>query len=895
MDNQMDFDVDFKLPLSSLLGDAAEGIRHQPDWLLLCAVIVLLMQAGFMCVESGLVREKNSISVAVKNLADLLVSIASFWMIGFSIMFGATVWGLFGVGRWLPDFAASDSLAAFFVFQAVFCGTATTIVSGAVAERMRFHGYLISCVCISALLYPVVGHWVWASGIDGVAVGWLEGLGFRDFAGSTVVHSVGGWAALASCIVIGPRMGRFRKHGKPREIQPSNLTLAYLGTFILFFGWFGFNCGSTFKATSDIAPVAVNTLLGACFGGLSSMLLSSLRAGVPDPRSIINGLLGGLVGITASGSMIDPKSAALIGAIAGVVVMLAEQLLVRLRIDDAVGAIPVHGFCGAWGTIAFALFIRADELAPGLSRGEFLAVQVFGVLATFGFVFSGTYLLLRGVGLLYRLRVDPETERLGLNVAEHNASSRLLDLAVSMDAAAKMRKLDPNCKVQPEFGTAIGDLIDSYNTMVDHICDDQSALAEATERAESLTAILDDSPNEIVIVHADSGHVFSLNRGARVNLQRNEEELKELTFDCLFETEFGELKQFRLTAFDNQTGYTQQSAMAIRKDGSTYPASISVQHAEFLGHEVLVILAVDMTNQVELKERLHAAEKMEAVGQLAAGIAHEINTPLQCMSGNMEFLQGFQKNVQKTLTNLAENRSDGHAVEQIAGKLGSDRWTRLLGESGAAIADTQESINRVVQIVGAMRVLSHPGQSGKANASVNEILRNSIAISRGQWKYAAEMELALCESEPSIACHANELSQVFCNLFVNAADAIGEKNEASSSTSLGLISVSSSVENDGVLIKVGDTGNGMPESVRRRCFDPFYTTKPVGKGTGQGLSIAYQIIVKRHGGTIDIASEDGVGTEFLIWVPTLDSDKSLERMTDTNVEPEEYKMCGAAV
>ncbi|PHQ33939.1 ammonium transporter [Rhodopirellula bahusiensis] len=891
----MAFELDSRLLLSYPLGDATQDMGHQPDWLLLCAVIVLLMQAGFMCVESGLVREKNSISVAVKNLADLLVSVASFWVIGFSIMFGSTVLGLFGVGLWLPDFASSDSLAAFFVFQAVFCGTATTIVSGAVAERMRFHGYLISCVCISALIYPIVGHWVWASGINGMSAGWLEALGFRDFAGSTVVHSVGGWAALASCIVIGPRMGRFQKSGPPREIQPSNLTLAYLGAFILFFGWFGFNCGSTFKASSEIAPVAVNTLLGACFGGLAAMLLSSFREGVPDPRSIINGLLGGLVGITASGSMIDPKSAALIGAVSGVVVLLADLLLIRLKVDDAVGAIAVHGFCGAWGTIALALFIRADELAPGLSRWDFLAVQAFGVLATFGFVFVGTYLLLRTVGVFYQLRVDPETERLGLNVAEHKASSRLLDLAVSMDAASRMRKLDPSCKVQPEYGTAIGDLVDSYNKMVDHICDDQSALAEATERAESLTAILDDSPNEIVIVHADSGQVFSLNRGARTNLQWDEDEFSELTFDSIFETEFGELKQFRLSAFDDQTGFTQQSATAVRKDGSTYPASISVQHAEFLGNEVLVVLAVDMTSQADLKERLHAAEKMEAVGQLAAGIAHEINTPLQCMSGNIEFLQDFQENVQKTLQLLAENKSDDAEIQEITNKLNSDRWKRLLGESDAAIADTQESISRVVQIVGAMRVLSHPGQSGKANTSVNEVLRNSVAISRGRWKYAAEMELELCEAEPNIDCHANELSQVFCNLFVNAADAIGEKSEVSSSSELGRISVTSSLKDDGVLITVGDTGNGMPESVRRRCFDQFYTTKPVGKGTGQGLSIAYQIIVKRHGGTIDIASEDGVGTEFQIWVPTDDSDKAVERTAKSSKMPREQAVGVTAV
>jgi signal transduction histidine kinase len=265
------------------------------------------------------------------------------------------------------------------------------------------------------------------------------------------------------------------------------------------------------------------------------------------------------------------------------------------------------------------------------------------------------------------------------------------------------------------------------------------------------------------------------------------------------------------------------------------------------------------------------------------------------MSGNIEFLQNFQKSVQETLAVLAESKFDEQTMQELTERLSSDRWVHLLGESDAAIADTQESINRVVQIVGAMRVLSHPGQTGKASSSINEILRNSVAISRGRWKYAAEMELDLCESEPSVEGHANELSQVFCNLFVNAADAIGEKNEAMSSSDLGRILVSSSVEKDGVLIKVRDTGGGMPESVRRRCFEQFFTTKPVGKGTGQGLSIAYQIIVERHGGTIDIASEDGMGTEFQIWLPEQSPSKTNAGMDGAKAGQGTQTACSTAV
>lgn len=847
--------------------DSFSNENHQADWLVLCAAIVLLMQAGFMCLESGLVREKNSINTAVKNLTDLLVSVCFYWIAGFALMFGTTSLGLVGTGQWMPDFSSTESLAAFFLFQAMFCGTAATIVSGAVAERMRFHGYLLTCALIAVFIYPVVGHWAWASGVDGVNQGWLENIGFRDFAGSTVVHSVGGWAALAACIAIGPRLGRFRGNGRVREIQPSNLTLAYLGTFILFFGWFGFNCGSTLQVNRDIAPIAVNTLLGGCFGGISAVLISSLRLGVPEPKSICNGLLGGLVSITAAGNMIDPRSAAIIGAIAGVIVILSEWLLLKFKIDDAVGAIPVHGFCGAWGTIALAAFIHEESLPAHTSRWEFFSIQSLGVTATFAYVFGGIYGLLRLLQWCYPLRVKAKTEQIGLNVVEHNASSRLLDLAVSMDSAAKLKRLHPDCKIAPEFGTAVGDLIASFNQMVDQICNDQSALEAATQRAESLTVILDESPNEIVIIHAETGRIVSMNCGARANMQWDEDELPELMFEDLFETGFQTLQEFRHSEFNGDRAFTQRTVSALRKDGSNYPASISVQHADFLDQQVLVILTVDMTDQEQMKERLHAAEKMEAIGLLASGIAHEINTPLQSITGNVEFIQDFQSNIQHILTELSAPTCSDAQRKELASQIGTRRWSRWINESGEALEETQDSIGRIVSIVNAMRVLTHPGANTKASANLNEVIRNAAAISRPRWRDAAAIHWGLCESEPLIECHANELAQVFCNLFVNAGDAIREKMREQNSDCLGEIRVVTTVDSNGLKIAISDTGNGMPESVRRRCFEQFFTTKPVGQGTGQGLSIAYQIIVDRHGGTMEVTSDGSNGTQFDIWIP----------------------------
>ncbi len=252
-------------------------------WVLLAAALVFLMQAGFMCVESGLARAKNSINVAVKNLTDFVVAVAAFWVVGFGIMFGVSNGGLFGTSGFVLE-STDPWVLVFFVFQAVFVGTAATIDGGAVAERTSFRAYLTLSLVTSALIYPVFGHWVWGGALHEAtlgadALGWLQRLGFHDFAGSSVVHSVGGWVALAGIVVIGPRIGKFDAEGKPRRIQPSNLPLVYLGVFILFFGWFGFNCGSTLAATKDVAHIAFNTLLAAVFAGLATAATSYLHTG----------------------------------------------------------------------------------------------------------------------------------------------------------------------------------------------------------------------------------------------------------------------------------------------------------------------------------------------------------------------------------------------------------------------------------------------------------------------------------------------------------------------------------------------------------------------------------------------------------------------------------------
>lgn len=458
-------------------------------WVLTAAALVFFMQAGFMCLESGLSRAKNSINVSIKNMADFLIAVAAFWVVGFGFMFGDTYHGWIGFSEFFPTLD-DPWIAVFFVFQAVFCGTAATIDSGAVAERTKFGGYLVVSLLASAILYPIFGHWAWGSFLNGEGPGWLERLGFIDFAGSTVVHSVGGWLALAGIIVVGPRIGRFGPDGKPRKIHPHNLMMVYLGTFILFFGWFGFNCGSTLGATTAIAGIAANTIIAACFGGLVSSTLSWLGPTKrPEPEMIANGVLGGLVGITAGCACVSSVGAAVIGLVAGAVVYYVSMLVERgFKLDDVVGAVAVHGACGAWGTLAVGIFITTDNLPEGATRWTQFGVQALGVFTCFVWSFGLGFIVLKIVDRISSLRVSEEHERTGLNVAEHGATSSILDLANAMHRATTTGDYSNSVKVEVEHGTEVGDLSECFNNMVDAIQSDRIAIEQnaVRERQNSL-------------------------------------------------------------------------------------------------------------------------------------------------------------------------------------------------------------------------------------------------------------------------------------------------------------------------------------------------------------------------------------------------------------------------
>jgi Amt family ammonium transporter len=390
-------------------------------WILVAAVLVIFMQAGFALVEAGLTRAKSVSNIMMKNMMDLSAGVLAFAAVGFAIAFGAGN-SFFGTEGWFlnsnhfaGDYFGTLTLPTFFIFQVAFAATAATIVSGAMAERTKFKSYFVYSFAFTALIYPVVVHWLWGGG-------WLNdvGPGMIDFAGSTIVHSVGGWGALMGALILGPRIGKYGKDGKPRALPGHSMPFAIVGVFILLVGWFGFNPGSELAADLAVGSIAVTTLLSGAAGAIAAMVAIWLRSGKPDVAMAGNGLLAGLVGITAGCAAVSNWGAVAIGGIAGVIVVFSVLGFDRMGIDDPVGAISVHGVCGAFGTLAVGLFATDGGLFYGDGFGQ-LGAQTAGVLSVAAFVMITAGALFMAIKATIGLRVPPEEETEGLDVVEHGA------------------------------------------------------------------------------------------------------------------------------------------------------------------------------------------------------------------------------------------------------------------------------------------------------------------------------------------------------------------------------------------------------------------------------------------------------------------------------------------
>ena len=820
-------------------------------WILLASFLIFFMQAGFSLIEVGSTRAKNAGNVVMKNLSDFTVGAIAFFLIGYGLMFGVSQWGLLGKGSLFLSHLVSDGkidnwMSANLMFQMVFAATAATIVSGAMAERTKFVGYLCYSFIVSAFIYPIIGHWIWGGG-------WLSKLGMIDFAGSTVVHSVGGWVSLAGVLVLGPRIGKFNRDGTSNPMPGHNIPLIGLGVFIMWLGWYGFNTGSALSgANPSIALIAVNTTLSGSCGAISSMAITWFLRGKPDVGITLNGALAGLVASTATSALVSPFSAMSIGAVAGIILVCSLRIFERLKVDDAVGAISVHGASGVWGTLAVGLFAQAPftKNSMGLNisglffggGSHLLGVQITGIVAVFLWTFGVAFLFFKLIERTIGLRVSPEEEIKGLDSSQHFMSSyplfddfqkrqeriqeelkRLRELSALHDISKSMQTLNLDeilHLILDGVTRAIGFdrtrlyLVNEAKNRLE--CEmavgiEKEKIKEINlplDRGNSMVArsIIERRPFVVKDAATDPGvnrelrELFALKSFAVVPLIGRDRVLGAITADNLFSDRLITPEKFEsLITFANQAGLALENV-------KTYNELRSFSH--------------QLEEKVKIAtQKLIQSEKLAALGKLSAGIAHEIRNPLTSI---------------KVLI---------HSIKDTGAK----------EEDIKVIGDEIERVNRIIK-----RFLdfARPREPEFSLTDINRVLEETITLISHD---ADEQDIVLekkLSTIPDVAADKEQMKQVFLNLFLNALAAMPEG---------GKLRVESRIES-GMFVEIilADTGEGISKEDLRRIFEPFFTTKE--EGIGLGLSIVKRMI-DDHKGSIEVRNNHPKGTVFTVSLP----------------------------
>ena len=848
-------------------------------WILVCSVLVFLMQPGFMCLESGLTRSKNSINVAIKNLADFGISVICFWTFGYALMFGVSQAGWLGMTGFSFNFE-EPTPTAFFLFQAMFCSTATTIVSGAVAERMKFEAYAIVTILTSGLIYPVFGHWVW-NGIDvSTSSGWLGRLGFVDFAGSTVVHGIGAWVALAVLLVIGPRTGRFSPSGS-HTIHGSNIQLSVLGTLLLWVGWLGFNGGSTLAFDDRVPAILVHTILAGATGMAIAGVIGWLQHRILEVELLINGSLAGLVAITACCDVVSTPMAAIVGVGGGGAMLLVSYWLERWQIDDAVGAIAVHGGAGIWGTLAVALFGSSPLPSTELSRYAQLGVQLLGVAVAFVWAFGIAYLVLRAIARFVPLRVSPQQERIGLNISEHAARTDLYDLLAAMEIQRKTQDLSLRVPVEPF--TQVGVIANGYNQAI-------AALEEAVTRTAAIVStaingiITFAKPNlEILTVNPSAEAMFGYSQEVLVGrsiyqLLREEGEAGAIDLDGWLKERCRELIGLRGDGSQLYLRATVVEVQVGRKSfyTGTFEDISQRKYAETARQKsARALKAKNQELQQALRElqqaqlQLVQTEKMSSLGQMVAGIAHEINNPVSFIHGNLTYATEYTDDLLRLLQVYQQEYP--HPTDKIQAQREEIDIDFLRQDLEQLLKSMKVGTDRICEIVRSLRTFSRLDEAQIKEIDLHESLNSTLTLLQHRLKaspHRPQIEVVReYGSLPRVDCYPGPLNQVFMNLLANAIDALEETMEKKNDLEP-KIWIRTGVTNENwVQISIADNGHGISESIRAKLFDPFFTTKPIGKGTGLGLSISYQIVVDRHGGKLECESVPAQRTTFTIAIP----------------------------
>lgn len=602
-------------------------------WLIFSGVLVLLMQVGFLCLESGLTRAKNAINVAMKNSADFALTLVVYWMFGFGLMFGGSSEGFIGTGYFFFDLGLSEPwIAAVFIFQSMFCATAATIVSGVIAERVRFNSYLILTLVVVALIYPVSGHWVWA-GIIGEGRGWLEQLGFVDFAGSTVVHSVGGWVGLAALLVIGPRVGRF-VDGKVNPIPASNVTLALIGVMFFAIGWIGFNGGSTLALNEQVPGIIANTLMSGAVGAIVAYLANPYfnDQTTDDFFAPFNGCLAGLVAITAGCQAVTTLESITIGAVAAVLMLAAGRWMLQMRLDDAIGAVPVHLVAGIWGTLAVALFGDSEILGTGLDFWEQLKVQVLGIVAVGAWAFTVSYIVIRIINRFRPLRVPVEDEQQGLNVSEHGARTDLIDLLTSLTLQEK--ELDLSSRLHVEPFTEVGQIALGYNRVM-----------EALNRAVAETRAIVRDIRDAIITFGEDGVLVSFNPAAEQMFGYQSDHVIGRPIRILFNQDMPKLKHPSSMILGNMSLNETTEAIGQRRNNDKFYMEVTLSQGEVEAEKRFTAVIRDIDDKRRIEEQLFKEKERALVtlGSIADGvITTDANGRVNYLNDAAQLITGWQ-------------------------------------------------------------------------------------------------------------------------------------------------------------------------------------------------------------------------------------------------------------
>lgn len=826
-------------------------------WVMCAAVLVFMMQGGFCLLEAGVTRTKNSINVALKNLTDFCISALIFWIFGYGLMFGESANGWIGTSHFMPDenfllgstgsgvVSGGAAMAlGFFLFQMMFCGTSTTIVSGAVAERIRFAGYLVLTAILSGLVYPVFGHWAWGGAESGHAAGWLAKLGFVDFAGSTVVHAVGGWFSLAAILIIGPRLGRFDT--KSPRIRGHNLVLATCGVMLLWVGWFGFNGGSTFALNGQVPRILVATNLAA----VASCLTALFMAWWIEKRAVVemtlNGALGGLVAVTASCHIIPFWGAVLLGIGAGVISVAVTYLLDDLKIDDVVSAVPVHAACGLFGTVFWPLFTPADRFQQGMSCLEQFGVQLLGSATAFCWAFGVGGGCIYLVNKVMPLRVRARDEIVGLNFVEHGASNDLAELMGTMSDHRIRGEFTQHVFVEPH--SEVGQIAAEYNRVLDRVTDEIRAredTSRALKSAEEKYRSIFENAVEGIFQTSPSGVYMNVNPAlAKIYGYDSPNELiagvqniaadlyvqpgRREEFCRLIETE-GSVKAFvsEVRRRDGSTIWISENAHPVKN------ASGRILYYEGSVEDVTEVRRAEQWRA----EKAEAEAANEAKSHFLAKMSHEIRTPLNGVIGMFDLLKTTQLDErQRRYLTIGRNSAD-----TLLGLI-NDILDLSKIEAGRMELDVVDfDLHQLVEDISEMFV--------------------HRAESKG-----VELACHIAPDVPSrIEGDPERLRQILVNLVGNALKFTSEGYVLIKAT------IADGADGGNILrLLVKDTGIGISPTQQQKLFQPFQqadvTTSRRFGGTGLGLSICRQLTDLMHG-TIRIDSQIGSGTSFYVEIP----------------------------